>query len=195
MKMKEVRNWILMVALVACLAACASTPMTMRSVVEPGQLRTIGNVLIVTNGDLFPDIMRQGFFDPSAAAIRRMFLDAGVKAWVIEADRKSLNPAQAAALHARQLEASHILFFSADKVVSFGPRNSPVEYSKQQRLISSYELTFVLTDLSAGRNVWKGTLQSGSDYNGDEAEARLVRDGLRAQLTKIGVMPVLQRSK
>lgn len=168
------------------LTGCVSTPMAMRSAVEQGQARKISRVLIVTNGELFPEATRKMFFEPAVDSIRQMFAEGGVKSWSMALDKRSLNPGAMAATYAKQLEASHILFVTATKVASLGPRNSAVEYDKQLRLISSYELGFVLADVSVGRNVWKGELLSGSDLAGNDEEVRAVREKVQGHLIRTG---------
>lgn len=126
------------------------------------------------------------FFEPAVDEVKRMFSESGAKSWSMELDKRSLNPGASAATSAKQLEATHVLFVTATKVTSLGPRNSPVEYNKQLRLISSYELGFVLADVNVGRNVWKGDLVSGSDYSGNDEEVRAVREKLQDNLTRAG---------
>lgn len=170
------------------LFACGTTPMSMQSQFEAGQLRPLQRVLIVANGELFPDSTRQSFFLPSAEGIRQLLVDNGVNAWSIEMKQKTLNPIDQIAAYAKTLEASHVLLYNAAKVSSLGPRNSATEYKQQQRLISDYELSFTLLDMTTRRAVWKGEMRSGSDYSGTDAEIRQIRERLQEHLARARLM-------
>lgn len=179
---------LILLALFAAIAGCSVTPMRMNTVVEPGQVRKVEKVLIVTNGRLFPDSTKQMFFDPLVESAMQMLQVHGVKSWQMEVPKQTLNPAEQMMAYARQLGASHVLHVAATSVASFGPRNSPVEYSKQQRLISSYELGFILIDVETKRYVWKGDLKSGTDYKGNEEEIEAVRSRLEEGLIQAGFL-------
>lgn len=96
---------LILLALFAAIAGCSVTPMRMNTVVEPGQVRKVEKVLIVTNGRLFPDSTKQMFFDPLVESAMQMLQVHGVKSWQMEVPKQTLNPAEQMMAYARQLAA------------------------------------------------------------------------------------------
>lgn len=184
----SVRRFISVVALSLGIAGCASSPMVMQSVVEPGQVKPLQRVLIVTNGDLFPDATKSAFFVPTVDSIKAMFAEYGVASWSIELKGSALNPFDQVASYAKMLEAQNVLFLTVTTVNSYGPRNIPVDNKQQARLIAGYGYSFVVADISSRRNIWRGDLRSGSDYSGNDNEVRQVRDKLKESLVRAGLL-------
>lgn len=176
------------VALASSVVGCASNPMTMQSVVEPGQAKPLQRILIVANGDLFPEATKASFFAPTVESVKAMFAEYGVASWSMELKGNTLNPFDQVASYAKMLDARHVLFLSVANVASYGPRNVAVDDKKQPRLIAGYSYNFVITDIASRREIWKGTLRSGSDYSGNDNEIRLVQEKLREHLLRSGLL-------
>ncbi|MDQ5877361.1 MAG: hypothetical protein QG616_2472 [Pseudomonadota bacterium] len=187
-------RFIVVATLSLGIVGCASNPMTMQSVVEPGQVKPLQRMLIVANGDLFPDATKTAFFVPTVESVKAMLAEYGVASWSIELKGNALNPFDQVASYAKMLDAQHVLFLTVANVSSYGPRNVPVENKQQPRLISGYGYSFAIAEIATRRNIWKGELRSGSDYSGNDNEVRQVQEKLREHLVRTGLLTNARKS-
>jgi hypothetical protein len=188
MKPAALARWLLRLVVVGSLAACA-TPVTMESIADRANAKPIQRVLIVPNGDLLPQASVGIFFRPSVEIVRQLFTRHEVPHSVVLVHKNDLNPAQGISEAARNLNASHALFLTVTKVMSFGPRGAESELSKQFRLVADFTYTLVVTDLQTRRNVWKAEMRSGS--GSAEENLKQFEDLLKEHLYRAGLLTPL----
>ena len=163
MKLSRLIRLFSILVFISWLASCASSSMVMESVKDPAYSKSLQRVLIVSNGELFPELTRKMLFFPSVDALQSLLSQHGIDSSVVQAQKNELNPSVQQMAAARDLKATHILFFSVSKVSSYGPINLPESHPQNQyRLVGSYTYSFTIFDLQTRRNVWKGELRGGS---------------------------------
>lgn len=150
------------------LAACAGKSLNIESTVDPQYINPLQRVLIVANAELFPPSSKQVLFMPTLTRIQRILDRHGVSWAMVEPLPGDMNPGQAVAVAARKTGATHVLYFSVTRTASFGPKVPENDPRSQHRLMTDYTYGMLVSDLRAGRNVWKAEVQSGSGTSSDE---------------------------
>lgn len=184
MKLSRLIRLFSFLVCVSGLASCASSSMVMESVTDPAYSKSLQRVLIVSNGELFPEVTRKMLFFPSVDVLQRLLSQHGIDSSVIQSQKNELNPSVQQLAAARDLKATHILFFSVSKVSSWGPVNqSESDPRNQYRLVASYTYSFTIADLQTRRNVWKGELRGGSGGS-TEDNLRQFEEKLKEHLSR-----------
>jgi len=186
MKVPSLVRLFAVLTLVAGLASCAS-PMIMESVSDPMNSTSLQRVLIVSNGELFPEGTREFLFRPSLDVVRQLFSRHGVVSSLVNIQKDDLNPSLELSAAARDLSATHVLYITVTKVTSFGPSRPESDPLNQLRLVTDFTYSLQIADLRKRKNIWKGELRSGSGSTEDslrQIEERLKEHLYRARLLK-----------
>lgn len=188
MKLSRLIRLFSILAFVSGLISCASSAIVMESLADPAYTKSLQRVLIVSNGDLFPDATKRILFLPSVDVLQRLLAQHGINSSIIQAQKNELNPSVQLLAAARDLNATHILFFTVSKVTAFGPTNlAESDPRNQYRLVSDYTYSLTIADLQTRKNVWKGELRGGSGSSTEES-LRQIEEKLKEHLTRAGLL-------
>lgn len=182
MKFSRLIHLFSILILVSGVVSCASSPMVMESVADPTYSKPLQRVVIVSNGELFPDATKNILFLPSVDVVQRLLSQHGVASSIVQTRKNELNPSVELPGAARDLNATHVLFFTVSRVTGVGPARLPESDPRSQyRLISDYTYSLVIADLQTRKNVWKGELRGGSG-NSTEDSLRQIEEKLKEHL-------------
>lgn len=173
--------------LVVGLAACATDAFVMNSESLSPSANPIRRLLIVTNGQVFPEVTRNQLFSPTVERVRNLFVKHGIEADTHEMPTASTAARNGMVATAKQFRATHLLSMTVQKATLYGPRLAPAGDPRGAlSAVMDYTYAFVLADLRSGREIWKGELKSGFARNLEDElrqiEARVEEHLMHAKL-------------
>ncbi|MFZ2266187.1 MAG: hypothetical protein WAV95_01280 [Azonexus sp.] len=178
---------IALLALVLLLPSCSSPrPMLMKVESEASLVRPLDRVVIVANGDLFPDQVHERFFQPVIDQMQDVFEKYGIESWVVKQDTKSLNPTESVINKVRSVRARYVLYFSASRVRGVDPEKTA--WVRPENLVAGYTLSFMVSDLAMRKNVWKAELSSVQGQRAMKEEIPEIRAKLEEELLQAGLL-------
>lgn len=184
MKIPGLTRLFSILLLVAGVVSCVSSSMVMESVADPNYSKPLQRVVIVSNGELFPEATKNILFLPSVDVVQRLLSQHGVASSIVQTRKNELNPSFELPGAARELNATHVLYFTVSKVTGVGPARLPESDPRSQhRLISDYTYSLIITDLQTRKNVWKGEVRGGSGIPTEDS-LRQIEEKLKEHLYK-----------
>lgn len=191
MKKPRLARLFSLLLLAAGLISCASSSVVMESIADPAYSKPLQRVIIVSNGELFPDATREILFLPSVDIVQRLLSQHGIATSTVQTRKNELNPSFELPAAARDLKATHVLYFSVSRVTGIGPTRLPESDPRNRfQLVSDYTYSFTIADLQTQKNVWKGELRGGSGGStGDNL--RQIEEKLKEHLYRAGLLTPL----
>lgn len=190
--MHPLSRLIALLGLALFLSSCSSPrPMLMKAESEASLVRPLDRVVIVANGDLFPDQVHERFFQPAIDQIQDVFERYGIESWVVKQDTKSLNPTESVIKKVQSVRARYVLYFSASKVRGVDPEKAA--WVRPENLVGGYTLSFMVSDLAMRKNVWKAELSSVQGQRAMKEELPEIREKLEEELLQSGLLKASNR--